>query len=73
VQEGLVNKAGSWYSYKGEKIGQGKDNSGTYLKEHPEIADELEALIREKLLPSKEEASTDDGKAEKAEKTSKSK
>ena len=53
VQEGLVNKAGSWYSYKGEKIGQGKDNSGTYLKENPEIADELEALIREKLLPSK--------------------
>ena len=73
VQEGLVNKAGAWYSYKGEKIGQGKDNSGTYLKEHPEVADELEALIREKLLPSKEEASTDDGKAEKAEKTSKSK
>jgi len=51
VQEGLVKKAGAWYSYKGEKIGQGKDNSGTYLKEHPEIADELEALIREKLLP----------------------
>ncbi len=55
VQEGLVNKAGSWYSYNGEKIGQGKDNSGQYLKEHPEIADELEALIREKLLPSKTE------------------
>ncbi|MCF6191269.1 MAG: recombinase RecA [Cocleimonas sp.] len=56
VQEGFVNKAGSWYSYNGEKIGQGKDNSGQYLKEHPEIADELEALIREKLLPSKTEA-----------------
>ncbi len=54
VQEGLVNKAGSWYSYKGEKIGQGKDNSGTYLKENPKIADELEALIREKLLPKNE-------------------
>ncbi len=61
VQEGLVNKAGSWYSYNNEKIGQGKDNSGQYLKEHPEIADELEALIREKLLPSKtEEANTED-------------
>ena len=59
VQEGLVNKAGSWYSYKGEKIGQGKDNSGNYLKENPEIADELEALIREKLLPKTETAETD--------------
>ncbi len=59
VQEGLVNKAGSWYSYNGEKIGQGKDNSGSYLKEHPEIADELEALIREKLLPSNVEETTE--------------
>ncbi len=56
VQEGLVNKAGAWYSYKGEKIGQGKDNSGVYLKENPEIANELEALIREKLMPAKKEA-----------------
>jgi recombination protein RecA len=64
VEQGLVNKAGSWYSYKGEKIGQGKDNSGTYLKENPEIADELEALIREKLLPKSETAETDK-KAEK--------
>ena len=58
VEEGLVNKARSWYSYKGEKIGQGKDNSGTYLKENPEVADELEALIREKLLPSDEATDT---------------
>ena len=63
VQEGLVNKAGSWYSYNGEKIGQGKDNSGQYLKDNPEIADELEALIREKLLPAKVEAS-DESEAE---------
>jgi len=60
VQEGLVKKAGAWYSYNGEKIGQGKDNSGNYLKEHPEIADELEALIREKLLPSKVDAEIND-------------
>ncbi len=73
VQEGLVNKAGSWYSYKGEKIGQGKDNSGTYLKENPEIADELEALIREKLLPSKEEVSVEEEKPKKAEKSAKAK
>jgi len=60
VQEGLVKKAGAWYSYNGEKIGQGKDNSGNYLKEHPEIADELEKLIREKLLPSKVDAEIND-------------
>jgi len=58
VQEGFVNKAGSWYSYNGDKIGQGKDNSGQYLKDNPEVADELEALIREKLMPSKTEDAT---------------
>jgi len=42
----LVEKAGAWYSYKGEKIGQGKDNARDYLKEHPEIADEIDAKIR---------------------------
>ncbi len=70
VQEGLVNKAGSWYSYNGEKIGQGKDNSGQYLKDHPGIADELEALIREKLLPSKAET-TDEATDKSAEKKNK--
>jgi recombination protein RecA len=43
----LVEKSGAWYSYKGEKIGQGKDNAREYLKEHPEIAAEIEAKIRE--------------------------
>ncbi|HQR50672.1 MAG TPA: recombinase RecA [Methylophilaceae bacterium] len=42
----LVEKSGAWYSYKGEKIGQGKDNAREYLKEHPEIAQEIEAKIR---------------------------
>ncbi len=54
VQEGFVKKAGAWYSYNGEKIGQGKDNSGKYLLEHPEISEELETRIREALLPSKD-------------------
>ena len=43
----LVEKAGAWYSYKGEKIGQGKDNAREYLKEHPEVANEIDAKIRE--------------------------
>jgi len=42
----LVDKAGAWYSYNGEKIGQGKDNAREYLKEHPEIAVEIENKIR---------------------------
>jgi recombination protein RecA len=42
----LVEKSGAWYSYKGEKIGQGKDNAREYLKEHPEVADEIDAKIR---------------------------
>ncbi len=42
----LVEKAGAWYSYNGEKIGQGKENAKEYLREHPEIADEIEAKIR---------------------------
>jgi len=45
----IVSKSGSWYAYKGEKIGQGKDNAREYLKEHPAIALEIENLVREKL------------------------
>ena len=50
VQNGLVEKSGAWYSYAGNRIGQGKDNVRTYLKEHPEIASEIEAKIRAKSL-----------------------
>jgi len=49
VAHKIVDKSGAWYSYQGEKIGQGKDNSREYLREHPEIAREIEGLIREKL------------------------
>ena len=50
VAHDLVQKAGSWYSYGGDRIGQGKDNAKTYLHEHPEAAERLEAQLREKLL-----------------------
>ena len=49
VKEKIVDKAGAWYSYNGTRIGQGKDNVRNYLKEHPELAQEIEALICEKL------------------------
>jgi recombination protein RecA len=50
VKHGLVDKSGAWYAYKGNKIGQGKANVGIYLTENPEVAAEIEALIREKEL-----------------------
>lgn len=50
VLHNLVDKAGSWFSYKGQRIGQGKDNARVFLKEHSDIAAELEAKLREKLL-----------------------
>ena len=49
VQAKIVDKAGAWYSYNGEKIGQGKDNAREFLRENPEIAREIEKRIRESL------------------------
>jgi len=61
VQQGLVDKSGAWYAYKGDKIGQGKANAAKYLEQHPEIATEIENAIREKLLvkPKAKEAADD--------------
>ena len=50
VKNGLIDKSGAWYAYKGNKIGQGKANVGVYLTENPEIAAEIEAMIREKEM-----------------------
>lgn len=50
VKQGLVEKSGAWYAYKGEKIGQGKKNAALYLKENPHIAEEIELQIRAQLL-----------------------
>ncbi len=51
VKEDIVDKSGAWYAYNGNKIGQGKANSAKYLEENPEVADEIEGLIREALMP----------------------
>jgi len=51
VQQGLIDKAGSWYSYGDDRIGQGKENVREYLKANPETAAEIEAKIRAALLP----------------------
>lgn len=51
AQHDIITKAGAWYSYNNERIGQGKENVRLFLKEHPELAAELESKIRVKLLP----------------------
>jgi len=53
VQHGIVDKAGSWYSYGDDRIGQGKENVREYLRSHPEMAEEIEGKIRETLMPKK--------------------
>ncbi len=67
VANDLVDKAGAWYSYNGTRIGQGKDNVRTYLKEHPEIAQEIDTKLRQMLLskpkPADEEAPEDEALA----------
>ena len=50
VEQGIVDKSGAWYSYNKDRIGQGKDNVRQFLKEHPEIAADIEQQLREKLL-----------------------
>ncbi len=55
VEYNLLEKSGTWFSYKDEKIGQGKENARIYLKEHPEVAEELEKQIRDILVSKPEE------------------
>ena len=71
VRENLIEKSGSWYSYQGDRIGQGKENVREYLIEHPEIANQIDAQVRAKLLPTgpvevPQDGSRDDGADEDA-------
>ena len=51
VANNLVDKSGAWYSYKGERIGQGRDNVREFLKQNPDMAAEINKALREKLMP----------------------
>ena len=53
VQHGLVDKSGAWYSYKGDRIGQGRDNVREFIKKNPAMAQELDSALREIMLPQK--------------------
>ena len=63
---GIVDKAGSWYSYSGDRIGQGRENAKGFLKDHPEIAANIEAQVHEKLNREREAAMSATGPAEPA-------
>lgn len=63
VQNGLVDKAGAWYSYKGDRIGQGKENVRQYMKENPKMANEIDTVLRDMLLPKKASDEPDKVKA----------
>ena len=56
-----MNKSGAWYAYEGNKIGQGRENAKLFLKEHPDICDEIERKVRihYHLLPGEEEEQLD--------------
>lgn len=54
VEHGLIEKAGAWYSYNSDRIGQGKDNVRKFLKDNPEIAQTIETQLRDKLLNAKQ-------------------
>ncbi len=50
---GIIEKSGSWYSYQGERIGQGRENVKTYLKERPQFMQQMEDMIKEKYISKK--------------------
>jgi recombination protein RecA len=66
VAHNLVDKSGSWYSYNGDRIGQGKENVRQHLLDNPEIAAELDTKLRALLLPKRDAAVADDAQAEAA-------
>jgi len=66
VANNLVEKSGSWYSYNGDRIGQGKENVRQFLLENPDAADDIDARLREILLPKDEPRGEDDAPAEAA-------
>ena len=49
AEQGIVEKAGAWYAFGGDRIGQGRENARDFLREHPEVAAQIEAKVREKF------------------------
>ena len=58
---GIIEKAGSWYSYNGERIGQGRENVKAYLEEHPDVLEDVRARVMKHFEDSKQPADAKDG------------
>ncbi len=52
VDHDIIQKSGAWFSYKGDKIGQGKESAKQYLRDHVDVLEEVAALLKEKMFPS---------------------
>ena len=63
VTHGIVDKSGAWYGYGNDRIGQGRDNARRFLKEHPETANEIEAMLRERMIPARNTATARESEA----------
>src|SRR3974390_2338143 len=63
---GIIEKSGAWYAYKGNRIGQGKDNARAYLQSHKEVAREIEEQVRARLLPPRQQRNGDQAAANSA-------
>ena len=63
VKHGIIEKSGAWYSYQGDRIGQGRDNVREFLKEHEEIAHAIDTTLRDMLLPGRRTAANETGEA----------
>ncbi|MEN8176953.1 MAG: DNA recombination/repair protein RecA, partial [Pseudomonadota bacterium] len=61
VQQGIIEKSGAWYSYGGDRIGQGRENVRTFLRGNSEVAADIEAQIRARLLPQAEDRRESEG------------
>lgn len=53
VERDIIHKSGAWFSYKDQRIGQGRENTRLYLRDHPEITDEIDAIIRQEIFADK--------------------
>ena len=63
VAEGFVEKSGSWYSFNGNRIGQGRENAKKFLLDNKEIAEEIESMIRKKSSTTEEEQQLEEQKS----------
>ena len=50
VERDIIHKSGAWFSYEDQRIGQGRENARQYLRDHPELADQIEKIVREEAM-----------------------